>query len=243
MQPTQDRIRVVLAEDHCVVAQALELVLQDSFDVMATVRDGHELVEVAARMRPDVVITDLSMPRMDGLAAIRILRTFEEPPAIVVLSMHAEPRFVAAAVDAGANGYVLKESAGVEVRAAVRAAHDGVGYWSEGVRAAATRHPDAPGRPLQLTPRQCQVLELTARGFAMRRIAELLHISPRTVETHKYQMMESLGARTTAELVQHALRLGLVPMAVTATTEVRQVAGPRSDPPVARKRARRLLTA
>jgi DNA-binding NarL/FixJ family response regulator len=211
-------IRIIIAEDHRLVAEALQRVLEDCFDIVDIVGDGRDLVSAVSRLRPDVVVTDLTMPRMDGLEAIRVIRGLADPPAIVVLSMHGESRLMAEAHQAGVSGYVLKESAGADLHAAVVAVHAGGTHWPPQLRstltpagAAATQ---ASGRTITLTPRQSQVLELTARGFGMKQIGAVLQISPRTVETHKYQMMEALSARTTAELVQHAVRRGLLDVTV-----------------------------
>jgi DNA-binding NarL/FixJ family response regulator len=218
MGPNPDRIRIIIAEDHKLVAEALQLVLEDCFDVVDIVGDGRALITAVARLRPDVVVTDLVMPRMDGLEAIRVIRSFADPPAIVVLSMHGEGRVMAEAQEAGVSGYVLKESAGADLHAAVVAVHAGGTHWPPQLRTMLTSSggtaTQGSGRTIALTPRQSQVLELTARGFGMKQIGEVLHISARTVETHKYQMMEALSARTTAELVQHAVRRGLLDVTV-----------------------------
>lgn len=202
-------LRVVLADDHQLVAEGLCRVLQDSFCLVEAVTDGRSLVAAVARLKPDVIVTDITMPGLSGLDAIRAIRVFEDPPAVVVLTMHADPALVSEAFLAGASAYVLKHAAGRELEHAVVEAHERRRYLSpmlqgmESPQAAATAS-------AHLTARQRQVLELTARGYRMKQVAAELHISRRTVESHKYQVMEVLGAHSTADLVQHAIRLGLI---------------------------------
>lgn len=212
-----ERLRIVLADDHKLVAEGLCRVLRDSFDLVGVVADGRALVSAVGRLRPDVVVTDVAMPLMNGIEAIRAIRMFDDPPGIVVLTMHADPALLAEVLGAGATAYVLKHAAGTELVRAVRDAHAGRRYVTAMpdliVDAGSEAVPDPRRVRLRLTPRQCQVLELTARGYRMKQVAAALHISRRTVESHKYQLMESLGARSTADLVQHAIRLGLIEVA------------------------------
>jgi DNA-binding NarL/FixJ family response regulator len=209
---SENRIRVILADDHTIVAEAIRLILEDACDVVAVVANGLSLVKEVTRLRPDVVVTDLSMPYMDGLQATREIRRMDRPPGIVIVSMHGEAGLVSDALAAGAGGYVLKEGAGSEVVAAVRAVHAGRQYVTPLLRRGdpPAGHPVTAQVGVRLTPRQREVLELTARGYRMKQIAAALAISRRTVESHKYQMMSALAARSTAELVRHAIRMGLI---------------------------------
>jgi DNA-binding NarL/FixJ family response regulator len=212
-----ERLRIVLADDHQLVAEGLCCVLRDSFDLAEVVSDGRALVSAVGRHRPDVVVTDIAMPLMNGLDAIRAIRMFDDPPGIVVLTMHADPALLAEVIQAGACAYVLKHAAGTELVRAVQEAHLGRRYVTPMldllIGPADDDRPEPRRVRLRLTPRQCQVLELTARGYRMKQVAAALHISRRTVESHKYQLMETLGARSTADLVQHAIRLGLIEVA------------------------------
>jgi DNA-binding NarL/FixJ family response regulator len=218
-------MRIVLADDHKLVAEGLCRILRDSFDLVDVVSDGRALIAAVARLLPDVVVTDIEMPLLSGLDAIRAIRMFENPPGIVVLTMHAEASLATEVLRAGATAYVLKNAAGTELERAVRDAYAGRRYVSPLLDALLTPHDESPAAPplrLHLTPRQCQVLELTARGYRMKQVADVLHISRRTVESHKYQLMETLGARSTSDLVQHAIRLGLIEVENAAPTGERR---------------------
>ena len=216
------RLSLVIADDHTLVAQALSRVLEDEFDLLEIVTDGQALVETVARLRPDLVVTDIRMPRLSGLDAIGAIRLLPDPPGIVVLSMYAEPALTQQALLAGALGFVLKQSAAQELAHALYAAHAGRRYVTPSLdmRPGVGAAPAARVPLTRPTRRQCEVLELIAQGCRMKEIAARLDISRRTVESHKYQLMANLGARSTAELVQHALRLGLIqlPMGTPPST-------------------------
>jgi DNA-binding NarL/FixJ family response regulator len=217
------RPTVVLADGHLLVAQALCRVLEDEFDLTQIVTDGQALLEAIERRRPDVVITDVRMPRLNGLEAIHAIRRRPNPPPIVVLTMYGSPAVAREALLAGASGFVLKQSADSELAQALRMALSGRCYVTplldvptgSGRAAAGSRSVGAP----QPTPRQCEVLELIARGCRMKEIAARLQISRRTVESHKYQLMATLSAHSTADLVQHAIRLGLIDLSGAAAGE------------------------
>jgi DNA-binding NarL/FixJ family response regulator len=211
------RARVLLADDHRIVAEGLRNLLEDAFDLVGTVGDGHALVEAAAALTPDVIVCDIAMPVLNGLDAVRQLKRSGATAKIVFLTMYADVHLVAEAFRAGASGYVLKHSAGDELVAAIRDAFQGRTYITPLLpRDVAERLTDetsirsggAPG----ITPRQRQVLQLVAEGRTMKEIAALLAVSTRTAETHKYQMMQALGCRTTADLVRYAVACGIVPM-------------------------------
>jgi len=211
------RPRVLLADDHTIVAEGLEGLLSEDFDLVGSVRDGAALVEAASRLLPDVIVTDISMPRMNGLDAIRELRRRRGSTAkIVVLTMHADPQLAVEALRGGAAAYLLKHSAGDELIAALREVLRGRTYVTaliaREVRVAlGEMEGRQPARSLGLTTRQRQVLQLIAEGRTMKEIAASLNVSTRTVESHKYQMIEALGLRTTADLVRYAVQLGLTP--------------------------------
>jgi DNA-binding NarL/FixJ family response regulator len=208
------RAWVLLADDHAIVAQGIAALLRDEFDLVGTVGDGKELVEAARRLRPDVVVADISMPVRDGLDALRGLKADGLTPKVIFLTMHAEPRLAAEALRAGACGYLLKQSAGEELITAIREVLQGRVYLTPRIAgqvlATVAEGEAKPGR--KLTPRQGEVLRLVADGRTMKQIAATLRLSPRTVEGYKYEMMEALGLQTTAELIRYALEVeGTVP--------------------------------
>jgi DNA-binding NarL/FixJ family response regulator len=210
------RTRVLLADDHVVVAQGLETLLKESFELVGIVHDGRALVDAAERLRPDVIVTDISMPLLNGLDAIRQIRARRPDTKVIVLTMHQETQLAADAFRAGASGYLLKVSPGEELITAIGQVALGRAYVTtllakdlitlllEAVRQTSTA--DTP-----LTPRQREVLQLIAEGRTMKEVASILHISPRTAESHKYEIMETLGMKTTAALIQYAVRLKLIP--------------------------------
>ena len=213
---------VLLADDHAIFTEALGALLQQHFQLVGTVANGEDLVELARRLQPDVIVTDISMPRLNGLNAIRRLREEGCQSKFVVLTMHLEPELAAEAFRAGVCGYLLKQSACKELLIAMDEicagrlyltpliAKDLIATLLQGQSPACG--PKLPmGEPsIRLSPRQKQVLELVAEGRTMKEVGNLLHISSRTAEAHKYEMMQTLGAKTTAQLVQYAIRHGLV---------------------------------
>ena len=211
------RPRVLLADDHRIVAEGLRRLLEDAFDLVGTVGDGHALLEAAAALEPDVIVCDIAMPVLNGLDAVRQLKRNGVTAKIVFLTMYADTHLVTEAFRAGAAGYVLKHSAGEELVAAIRDALQGRTYVTALLprdvtdRLADDASGKAAGAP-KLTPRQRQVLQLVAEGHTMKEIAAILSVSTRTAETHKYQTMQTLGCRTTADLVRYAVASGIVPM-------------------------------
>lgn len=209
------RARVLLADDHTIVAEGLASLLEDDFDLIGQVRDGRALVEAARKLRPDVIVSDISMPLLNGLDAVRQIRRAGLPSKLVILTMHADIHLATEAVRAGATGYVLKQSAGEELITAIREVLKGRTYITPliatDVIGTLVDERNAPARrPVSLTPRQREVLQLVAEGRTMKEIAGILGISTRTAESHKYQMMAALGVATTAELVQYAIRIGVI---------------------------------
>ena len=214
MNPAR-RPRVLLADDHLMVAEGLKSLLAPEFDLVDVVEDGHALLEAAARLHPDVIVADITMPRLNGIDALVRLRQRGDRVPVVFLTMHRDATFARRALEAGASGFVLKHSASVELIAALRAALQGKTYLTPQlageVLEAMRQGPKATEDPVAaLTPRQREVLQLLAEGRSAKEIATSLSISARTVEFHKYQMMETLGLRTNAELVHFALKNGLV---------------------------------
>jgi DNA-binding NarL/FixJ family response regulator len=210
------RTRVLLADDHVVVAQGLETLLKESFELVGVVHDGRALVDAAEKFRPDVIVTDISMPLLNGLDAIRQIRARRPDTKVIVLTMHRETQLAADAFRAGASGYLLKVSPGEELITAIGQVALGRAYVTTllakdliTLLLEAVRETSTAGTPL--TPRQREVLQLIAEGRTMKEVASILHISPRTAESHKYEIMETLGMKTTAALIQYAVRLKLIP--------------------------------
>jgi DNA-binding NarL/FixJ family response regulator len=208
------RPRVLLADDHRVVAEGLRSLLEPHFNVAGIVSDGRELVAAAKMLDPDVVVVDVSMPSLNGIDAARQLRTANSRAKVVFLTMHREVTYAARALEAGASGFVLKHSASFELVTAIREALKGGTYITPQIAGdllhllQREKAAQAKGGG-ELTPRQREVLQLIAEGRSAKEIAAVLGISPRTAEFHKARIMESLGVQSTAELIQHAMRIGL----------------------------------
>jgi len=213
---TVDIIKVVLADDHAVVRAGLKAVLSLAKDVqvIGEVANGREAVRLAQELKPDVVLMDIAMRDLNGIDAARLLR--EKCPAtrVVMLSMHSNSEHVYRAFEAGATGFVLKDSAGEEVAAAVRAAHLGRRYLSRALEALERNAPFRAGRasPLDsLSARERQVLQLVVEGRSSAEIAAAIHLSPKTVETYRGRLMTKLGVRDLPELVRFAIEHGITP--------------------------------
>jgi DNA-binding NarL/FixJ family response regulator len=202
--------RTLLADDHVLVAEGLNRLLGDYCDVVGTVADGNSLVAMATELKPDVIIADLSMPGLSGLEAIAQLRARGLTAKIIILTMHTDPRIAKEAIKAGAVGFVSKQAAGQELRAAIDSVMTGGIYVSPQVAQRIGSLPAAEKTAVTLTARQRQVLQLIAQGYRMREIASVLQVSRRTVEAHKYEIMRVLQFRNTAELVRYAAWLGLI---------------------------------
>ena len=208
-------ISVVLADDHAVVAEGLGALLKEKFTLLRTVYDGRALVAAVAELKPDVVVTDISMPLLNGLDAISQIKSASPAANIIILTMHIEPDLAVQAFRAGASGYLLKTSPGEELVEAVRQVAQGRAYLTsliakDLISVLLEAKKESPAGGEKLTGRQREVLQLIAEGRTMKEVASLLHISPRTAESHKYEIMNVLGAQNTAELVQHAIRIKLV---------------------------------
>jgi DNA-binding NarL/FixJ family response regulator len=209
------KTRVLLADDHTIVAEGLRSLLEGEFEFVGTVGDGRALLDAAQKLKPDVIVADISMPLLNGLDAARQLKRDGVTAKIIFLTMHTEAQLAAEAFRAGASGYVLKSSAGEELITAIHEVIKGRAYVTPLItRDVLSFLMDAARRTEQsavrLTPRQREVLQLIAEGRTMKEIASILNISVRTVESHKYEMMEALGVQTNAELVQYAIKIGLV---------------------------------
>jgi DNA-binding NarL/FixJ family response regulator len=202
----------LIADDHAIIVDGLRRILQDHVTILDTFSDGETLLDATRRLSPDLVISDISMPRMNGLEFLRQLSPGESGPRVILLTMYVDPVMASEAINAGAVGYVPKHCAGEELIGAIDAAMRGDTYLSPLVTrhrpASAARSADLPPPRSRLSERQRQVLRLVASGKRMKEIAAQLKLSQRTVEMHKYRMMRILGLRTTAELVQYFVREG-----------------------------------
>ena len=203
------RIRLLLADDHVMFAQGLASLLGDEFELLGKAGNGEELVAATMRLQPDVILVDISMPVLNGFDAVRRIRQGGSQARIIFLTMHDDERLVAEAFRCGGSGYILKQAAGEELVNAIRAVAGGNNYVSP-LLTNVPVGPSPSNAHKNLTPRQREVLELISRGMTMKEIAAQLNISTRTAESHKYEMMQTLGVETTAELLKYSLRLGLI---------------------------------
>jgi DNA-binding NarL/FixJ family response regulator len=207
------RPRILLADDHRIVGEGLKSLLAEEFDVVGLVEDGWAMVTAARQLLPDVIVADIAMPHLNGIDALVRLKTEIPQIKVVFLTMHMNPAYARRALEAGASCFVVKHSAATELALAIHAAMRGQTFvtpalTAEVLQAAREAVGDAPS-PL-LTPRQREILQLLAEGNSAKHVAEKLAISPRTVEFHKYQMMERHGLWSGAELIHFAMKHGIV---------------------------------
>ena len=206
-----NRPRVLVADDHRIVAEGLRSLLEPEFELVEIVEDGRQLVEAAKRLSPDVIVADISMPLLNGLEAVEQLRTAKCKAKVIFLTMHKDATYAARALAAGASGFVLKHSASSELLTAIRESLMGRSYVTPAVaemleEITISRSGSAAEPALDLTPRQREILQLFAEGRSAKEVAKSLHISTRTAENHKARIVKLLGLSTTADLVQYALR-------------------------------------
>ena len=209
------KIRVLLADDHKIVLEGLKSLLEPEFDLVGTVEDGSALVKEAERLHPDVIVVDISMPLLNGIEAVRQIKKTNDQIKVIFLTMHPEVAYAAKAFEAGASGYVLKRSASRELITAINDAMKERTYVTPMIAGELLHsyNKTQPGQNLfskKLTPRQEEILQLLAEGHPIKEIANILHISPRTVETHKYNMMHELKLKTTADLDKYAIKQGII---------------------------------
>ena len=210
-------VRVLVADDHTLVRESLVNLLQTATDVqvVAQASDGLETIEKALATRPDIVITDISMPHLNGIEVVRRLREALPNARVLVLTMHQEDEYVLQAVRAGAAGYLVKDSAAEELLAAVRSLHAGQGYFGPQASKALAEQMQHPERQVddpygRLTAREREVFHLIVEGMTTKEIARRLDISVKTAENHRARVLDKLDVRNTAELVRYALRRGLL---------------------------------
>ncbi len=208
------RPRVILADDHRIFSEGLKRLLMADYDVVAVVEDGQALLAAVREHRPDVVIVDITMPELNGIEAARQVLEQDEDAAIVLLTMHADVSYATAALDAGVLGYVLKSAEPEELLRALCDALQGRMYVAPAIAAdvfRARRRGLAGSKP-DLTTRQREILRLLTQGLVAKQIAAELGLSRKTVEYHKYRMMDLLEMQTTAELIQYAVKHGITPI-------------------------------
>jgi DNA-binding NarL/FixJ family response regulator len=203
---------VMLADDHVVFTEGVVRLLGDRFDVVGTVADGIDLADAVRRLHPDVVVMDISMPRLSGLEALRRMRASHNDSRVIILTMHADARLAAEALRSGAKGFVLKHSSGQELVDAIDAVLQGRTYLTPALTEGVLALMSGPADPaeVELSPRQREILRLIVNGQRVKEIASTLDLSPRTVESVKYEMMRTLNLHSTAELVKYALEHRLV---------------------------------
>jgi len=207
------RPRVLLADDHVLLLGAFEKLLASECDIVGQVVDGRSLVEAAETLKPDVVVLDISMPLLNGLEAGRQIRQRVKNVKLVFLTMNEDADIAAEAFRAGASGYLLKRSAASELMTAIQTVMLGRSYITPlvaGGLVESLQHADAGNPAHELTSRQREVLQLLAEGNSMKEVAAVLNLTPRTVAFHKYRMMEQLRVKTTAELIQYAVKHHIV---------------------------------
>jgi len=205
---------ILLADDHSLILKGIQGVLERHYDVVGSLEDGRALLRAAERLRPDFVILDISMPILNGIDAAYELRKMLPSVRVIFLTMHSTAIYLRKALAAGASGYVLKSAAAEELVAAIEEARRGRTYISPGLSQSKMDAPlPAADSKLatELTGRQKQVLQLVAEGRQSKEIAELMHVSLKTVEFHRSRLMSRLGVRSVAELTRFAIQEGLVP--------------------------------
>lgn len=208
------KIRILLADDHRIVRDGLRNLLEKKCDadVIGEAETGRVAVQLARKLRPDVVLMDLAMPDLNGLEATRKIVTEAPEVKVVVLSMHADRRFVTGALSSGASGYLLKDCSFEELAVALRAVAAGQRYLSPAVAGVVIEHlgrtPNCSPCAV-LTPREREILQLLAEGTTTKKIASKLNVSVKTVETHRHQIMQKLSVGSIAELTKYAIREGL----------------------------------
>jgi len=207
-----NRLKVLIADDHSVVAEGLRSLLEKRYDVIGIVRDGRELLVKAPELKPDVIVLDIGMPLLNGLDAAERLKSSLPQTKLVFLTMNDDPNLAAAALNLGAVGYVLKHAAASELLKAVSEVLQGRAYVTAKLRAEnwAVRETRARQFSKELTRRQQEVLQLLAEGRPMKEVADILKLSEKTVMFHKYQIMHAFNLKNNAELVLFALKRHLI---------------------------------
>jgi DNA-binding NarL/FixJ family response regulator len=208
--------RVLLADDHRMLREVFAQLLQSQCEIVGAVADGRALLDAALELRPDVVVLDIAMPLLNGIDAARQLKRLMPAVKVIFLTVSEDPDLAAEAFRAGASGFLLKNSAASELLQAIREVFEGRSYITplvaRGLVGSLTLGAAPEKKPAELSLRRREVLQLLAEGHTMKKIARILHITARTVAFHKYGMMREFKIRTSAELVQFAVKQHLVSM-------------------------------
>ena len=209
MEP-RHRARLLIADDHTLVAEACKHLLEPEFDVVGIVDNGRALLQLASELKPEIVILDIAMPQLNGLDAGKQIKHLLPATKLVFLTMNMSPEVVAEAFRRGASAYVVKSSAASDLIRAIRRALRSESYLSPDITKETVdyllRSGTSQSLEKRLTPRQNEILHLLAEGMSMKAIAAVLNLKPGTVAFHKYKMMERLGLKSNAELLQYAIR-------------------------------------
>lgn len=207
-------IRVLLADDHRMFLQGLMAVLgrEKDIEIVGQGVDGRSALELTEKLKPDVLVLDITMPELNGIEVCRELRNSQSRPSILMLSVHNEEQYIAQALAAGASGYMLKEAAAGELAHAIREVASGHFYLGDGISASAIEHLlKSPRDPFEsLSPREREVFRLSVEGKGNREIGETLSIGPKTVDTHRRRLMKKLGLESQVEMIKYAIRRGIV---------------------------------
>jgi DNA-binding NarL/FixJ family response regulator len=209
------KARVLIADDHQILAEGVRGLLEPEFDVVGVVADGRELLTAAKKLKPDVIVADVTMPSLNGIEAAAQLRDAGITAKVVFLTMHRDVAYARRAMEAGATGFVLKHSVSTELVTGIREALRGRTYVTpmiagELLHSYQDEDAETTGSTQRLTARQREVLQLIVEGRSAKEVAAVLKISPRTAEVHKARILEALGLQNTAELVQYAIRNGII---------------------------------
>lgn len=202
--------RVMLADDHTILVEAFRKLLEPHFEIVGSVADGRALLEIAPQLKPDVIIVDIGMPLMNGLEAALRLKELMPTVKLIFLTMNEDPDLAVEAMNHGASGYLLKSSAASELIRAIQMALKAKSYVTpqiaRGMQKSFINNPRPRVQAKALTPRQREVVQLLAEGKSMKEAADVLHVTPRTIAFHKYRIMEELSLKTTADLIQFAIK-------------------------------------
>lgn len=210
------RPRILLADDHRIFMEGLKNLLEEEFEVIGMVENGRALIEEVEKQHPDVVVTDISMPELNGIEATIQIKKIEPEVKVVLLTMHGDVTYATRGFEAGASGYVMKQAATDELISAIKEALRGRTFVTPMIAGDLIRTYRESGgiKPndiqAKLTPRQREVLQLLAEGYSSKEVADKLNISARTVEFHKYRMMQVLNLNTSAELIHYAIKHGII---------------------------------
>ena len=209
------RPKIILADDHTILLDALKKLVEPEFEVIATCSDGRELIEAAVKLTPNVIVLDIGMPTMNGLNAGQRLKQLLPTVKLVYLTMNQDPDMASEAFRLGASAYLVKTSAGSELIRALREVVRGGTYitplMTEGMVGSYIQNFKRRKSTNHLTLRQKEVLQLLVEGRSMKEAAFILNVSPRTVAFHKYTMMDHLNIKSSAELIEYAMKSSVVP--------------------------------